>query len=411
MIEYRPLPNRLESEVSLLSCIIDHGQRFLEVCGTVCAADFSQEALSSAWGWIEDLTAKNQRITLYALNQNYGTHRDWKAFTDFLNSHGGPMNTALPALLQDYARDVAGHSRRENALRGISKLLTEAEGSRSFEEVSEGVQELFQSTCADVATGGFRKFSEVAEEIDRRAADPKISPRYRTGFPSLDRMLSKGGMKGGQLVIVAGPTGGGKTVLAMNLLVQMAIDGVPCAAFSLEMDGVDLELRCVFSESMHRSEAEALKMVRQLPIWVDATSTITARTISARIKLMAARKGVKVFVVDYLQLIGTEKGTKDSRERIVADMSRTLKLAAKENDVTIIALSQVNADGELRESRAIEHDADIVLQIIATDEDDWFLRVCKQRGGDAHGPRSMMKEGKEGIPMRFHKEFFRFSEA
>lgn len=408
--EYHPLPNRIESELALISLVIDHGQRFLEVCGTVSASDFSQEALSSAWGWLEELTAKNERIGFYALNQHFGGHRHWETFKSLLNSQGGLLNPALPALLQDYARHVVGHSRRDKALRDISRLHAEAEGSRSFEEVADGVQELFQTTCGDNATGGFRSFTDIAAEIDRRAADPKLAPRHRTGFPTLDRMLCKGGMKGGQLVIVAGATGGGKTVLAMNLLVQMALDGVPGAAFSLEMDAVDLVLRCVFSEAVHRSEEEALEVVRRLPIWVDESSNVTAKTISARIKLMAARKGVKVFVVDYLQLIGTEKGARDSRERIVADMSRTLKLAAKENDVTVIALSQVNADGELRESRAIEQDADTVLQIIAADEDEWFLRVCKQRGGASHGPRCMMKEGSEGIPLRFRRENFRFCE-
>lgn len=411
MTEYRPLPNRIESELALLSLVIDKGQRYLEVCGTVSAADFSQPALSSAWSWLEDLTGKNEKIGFYALNQQFGGHRHWEAFKDLLNTQGGLLNPAIPAMLQDYARHVVDHSKREGALRAISRLSADAEGARSFDEIADGVQELFQATCGESATGGFEKFSTVVSAIEADLDNPKLAPRHRTGFPALDRMLFKGGMKGGQLVIVAGPTGGGKTVLAMNLLVQMAHDGVPGAAFSLEMDAKDLVLRCLMSESFRASNGDHFDVVRNLPLWVDATSNVTARTISARIKLMAARKGVKVFIVDYLQLIGTEKGNRDSRERIVADMSRTLKLAAKENDVTIIALSQVNADGELRESRAIEHDADIVLQIIGTDEDEWFLRVCKQRGGESHGPRAMMKEGKEGIPLRFHKQFFRFSEA
>src|SRR5690606_18030367 len=157
--------------------------------------------------------------------------------------------------------------------------------------------------------------------IEADLDNPKLAPRHRTGFLALDRMLAKGGMKGGQLVIVAGPTGGGKTVLAMNLLVQMAQDGVPGAAFSLEMDAKDLVLRCLMSESFRSANGNHFDVVRKLPLWVDATSNVTAKTISSRIKLMAARRGVKVFVVDYLQLIGPDKGNRDSRERIVADMS------------------------------------------------------------------------------------------
>ncbi|MDB6133627.1 MAG: replicative helicase [Verrucomicrobiales bacterium] len=170
-----------------------------------------------------------------------------------------------------------------------------------------------------------------------------------------------------------------------------------------------------------------METVRNLPLWVDSTSNITARGIASKIKLLHSRHGIRVFVVDYLQLLGSEGGSRDSRERIVADMSRTLKITAKELDVVVIALSQVNADGELRESRAVEQDADVVLHVVDMPDKiqdpgnprgpkidgpdyEFFLRVSKQRGGEAHGPIGRVRGENPGIPLRFHKTNFRFSE-
>jgi replicative DNA helicase len=126
--------------------------------------------------------------------------------------------------------------------------------------------------------------------------------------------------------------------------------------------------------------------------------------------MMIMRHNVKVCVVDYLQLIGTDGQERDSRERIVAGMSRLLKVTAKETGCCIIALSQLNEAGELRESRAIEQDADVVLYVIDNEDGDVFLRVTKQRGGESHGPMKRLKDDDPGIPLRWHKENFRFSE-
>lgn len=403
---YYALPDRAQSEIFLIACIVNDGRKFLEVFGLVTAADFSQEAFSAAWEWFSAMTDRNQRIDLYSLKQAYGSHPQYQNFRALL---AADRDGFLESSAGQYARDVASHARREKAIRNLSRLAATAEASSSFEEIADGVQELFESTCGETAVGGFKSAAEITKRIMAKLENPKVDPRFRTGFSALDVML-KGGMKGGQLGIIGARTGGGKTVLAMNLAVQMAMDGIPAAAFSLEMSDEDLLTRCILSEGLHKSEEDAFAIIEKLPLWVDDTSNVNARTISARIKIMAARKGVKVFIVDYLQLIGTEGNSRDSRERVVADMSRKLKIAAKENNVLVLALSQLNEAGELRESRAIEQDADIVLQVVDDDDDNWFLRVCKQRGGRAHGPRARMNDKDPGIPLRFHAEHFRFSE-
>lgn len=405
---YTDLSDRSLSEASLLLAISDDPKRILDVHGIITPADFLHPEFAAAFGWMMAFSESNRKISLYTLHQAHGSDPQWKTFLESMNNL--TQGYALPHMAVDYARDIRGHSRRAQALHNISRLQAMAQASRSFDEVADGVQDLFDATCSEQATGRFRKASDIVPDLRDKLDNPSTAPRFRTGFPSLDELL-KGGFRGGQLVIVGGRTGGGKTVLAMNMGVQMALDGFPVAAFSLEMSDTDLIARCIMSEGVHRSGEEAWSTVEALPLWVDATSNVTVRSLSARLKIMASRKGVKIFIVDYLQLIGTEGGSRDSRERLVADMSRRLKIAAKENDVLVIALSQLNEAGELRESRAIEQDADAVIQVIDDDDGNFFLRVCKQRGGKAHGPRARVKdEGDPGIPVRFHAENFRFSE-
>ena len=424
MSDYTPLSDRLTSEKNLIYVVTTDPGKYLDVLGMVKASDFANESFGCAWDWCRELAEKGSPINFYSLSQAFGGHR---LFQDFVNALQGNNDAVLSAHVREYAADVAGHSKRDKARRAIIRLSAMAESARGFDEIADGIRNVFDETCGDSVTKSARSFAEIVSSIEASLANPVLIPRYRTGFPTLDRKL-KGGFRGGQLVIVAGRTGGGKTVLGMNFAVRAALDGAPVGAFTLEMSDEDLVMRCIMSEGVNRSEEEAMEVVRRLPGRVDSTSSITARGIAAKIKLLHSRHGIRFFVVDYLQLLGAEDGSRDSRERIVADMSRTLKITAKELDVVVIALSQVNADGELRESRAVEQDADIVLHVVDIaqkvtdpsnprgpkidgDEYEYFLRITKHRSGEAHGPIGRLKAETAGIPLRFRKENFRFTEG
>ena len=422
-MDFRTLPDRLQSEVNLVSVIADDGRRFLEVFDAIQPSDFSQEALGIAWGWFRELTEANVPITRYELNQRYGNHHAWETYRSLLSTLADGL---MPMFLKDYARDVKAHAQRAAAQAGIARLHELAQASISQEEVTDGIRDLFETHCMDSATKGARKASAIVADILDKLANPVLIPRYRTGFSSLDAML-KGGLRDGQFTVIAGRTGGGKTVLGMNILTQIAIDGVPVVAFSLEMTDEDLIMRSIMSEGRIHGEEDAIDIVRKLPLYVDDTSDITARGIVAKIKLLKSRYQAKVFLVDYLQLLGVEKGSKENRERLVADMSRRLKVCARNEKVSIIALSQVNADGEMRESKAVEQDSDVVLHVVDVAETErdpngkrgetretgrynFFIRVTKQRGGRSHGPIGRVNRDAPGIPVNFYGENFRFVE-
>ena len=418
------IPERFEPEVNLLSVIVDDDRRFLDVLNAVSAEDFSLGAFHSAWNWFHELHRAGKRITRYTLKQHYGTTADFETFQQLLR---GLADGVMPFLVKDYAADVRRHALRVRAQSEITRLAILADYATGPEEIQEAVRELFDSVCSVMEAGKARKASEIVKDIEAALANPTITPRFPTGFPELDRMTG-GGLKEGQLAIIAGRTGGGKTVLGMNILTHVAKSGTPVVAFSLEMSDQDLVMRSILSEGREHGDHGSFEVVRKLPLYVDATSNVTARGITAKIKLLASRHKAKVFVVDYLQLLGTDGGSRETRERIVADMSRSLKICAKETAVAIIALSQVNESGELRESRAIEQDADLVLHVIdvpettpdprnrngpriETGDYNFFLRVSKQRGGRAHGPIGRAKAGAPGIPLNFDGPNFRFTEA
>lgn len=400
-----PLPQSYESERMVLASVIGDSTRYYEVAGIIGAKDFSTPHLAWAWSKLGELCHANSRPTLFNLRENFGSGGHFETVRQSLVG----TETCIPSHALDYARTMADRS----ALRRITIAVDAASAAISAAATASDALQALENAFMDASSQstssrGFRSASAIVADLETRLANPKKMPRYPTGFPELNHLL-KGGLKERQFCVIGGRTGGGKTVLAMNLAVAVATGGTPVAAFSLEMDDVDLVTRCIFAES-HRGQDAAFETIRNLPLYVDDTSNVTLKSIAARMKMMIARHGIKVFIVDYLQLIGTDGQERESRERIVAGMSRLLKVTAKETDCCIIALSQLNESGELRESRAIEQDSDVVLYVIEDEDGDPFLRVVKQRGGKSHGPIKRMKSDDIGIALNWDKQNFRFTE-
>ena len=228
-----------------------------------------------------------------------------------------------------------------------------------------------------------------------------------TGLKLLDKYTD--GWHPGDLIAMAGETGKGKSALAINrFALKAAESGIPTAVFSLEMSDVQIGVRLVSGEArMDLSEVQYNKPTSQqwsdisnacsklgrLPLYIDETPGINIGQIGAKIRRLQRDKGVQLVIVDYLQLM-EGKSDAQNREREVASISRGLKLLAKSMKVPVIALSQLNESGKLRESRAIEQDTDKI--IIITDptdsersqfgfgENTQFIRglnIQKNRGG------------------------------
>jgi replicative DNA helicase len=242
-----------------------------------------------------------------------------------------------------------------------------------------------------------------------------------TGFPDLDKMTD--GLHGGEMIIVAARPSMGKTSLAMNIAEHVALElGLPVAVFSLEMSASSLILRmlCSLARVNMRSIRDGFMSESDFPklmtasgrlagakLLIDDTAGLSILQLRARARRMHQQHGIKLFVIDYLQLLNsTARRSQENRQQEIADISSGIKALAKELNVPVIVLSQLNRElekdksrkprlSDLRESGSIEQDADLVGLLYkpnAGDEEDGTtpdendgvavnLLIAKQRNG------------------------------
>jgi replicative DNA helicase len=239
------------------------------------------------------------------------------------------------------------------------------------------------------------------DEIEAVGAQGGVMTGVPTGFTDLDRLLN--GLHAGQLVIVAGRPGLGKSTASMDFARNAAIrHNCASAIFSLEMSKVEIVMRLLSAEarvplhvlrSGQLSDDDWTKLARRMgeiseaPLFVDDTPNMTLMEIRAKARRLKQRNDLKLIVVDYLQLMTSPKRV-ESRQQEVAELSRGLKLLAKEVECPVIAVSQLNRGPEqrtdkrpqlsdLRESGSIEQDADVVILL---HRDDYYDKESPRAG-------------------------------
>jgi replicative DNA helicase len=224
---------------------------------------------------------------------------------------------------------------------------------------------------------------ETLQEIEKRAVSPGVTG-IRFDLEKLDREID--GVQPGELCVISGQTSSGKSALALQALLCTAQAGKGTALFSLEMPGTQTVERMfaaegeipmkalrvgLFSESQWAKLRQSAQRLKGHPIHIEGDGVYSITTILDRCRLLKAKHDIELVVVDYLQLVHSSLTRReDTREREVADVSRRLKALAAELKVSVMALSQLNDKGLLRESRAIGQDADIVLKIEESESED-----------------------------------------
>jgi replicative DNA helicase len=236
-----------------------------------------------------------------------------------------------------------------------------------------------------------------------------------TGFTKLDEMTS--GLHSGELIILAARPSMGKTALAMNIMEYIAADSqLPCAVFSLEMSKQQLAQRMLCSRGAidahklrrgmlqaqeYQKLASVVGELAKAPLWVDDSAGLTPLELRAKVRRLKRQHDIKAVMIDYMQLM--DNPGPESRQQQISEISRSIKAAARELNVPVIALSQLNRASEgrdghrprmsdLRESGSIEQDADVVILLHREDyykmsEPDYQpdnvaeLIIAKQRNG------------------------------
>jgi replicative DNA helicase len=266
-----------------------------------------------------------------------------------------------------------------------------------------------------------------------------------TGFTDLDKMTS--GLHGGEMVVIAARPSVGKTSLAMNIAEHVAVEErLPVGVFSLEMTSESLVLRMLCSRSRVNlrdiregflAERDFPKLtgaagkLSNAPLFIDDTSGLSILQLRAKARRMSQQFGIKLFVIDYLQLLHSTARRAENRQQEIADISNGIKSLAKELNGPVIVLSQLNRDlekdknrkpqlSDLRESGAIEQDADVVCLLYkpgrkkgsGADEDDDGGREEEQDAVAVNLLIAKQRNGPTGdVQLTFLKQYTRFESA
>ena len=298
----------------------------------------------------------------------------------------------------EIVRDCSMLRQLVSAADTIAASALAPEGRETKDIIDDAEKLVLQiNESADRGNKGFVRLNKLAANVSDIVAE-----RYRTksandvtgvstGYRYLDQLTS--GMQPGDLIIIAGRPSMGKTAFTLTMARNMSVDHEQAVAFfSLEMPAHQLMMRLVVAETgipgndlklgrlspeQWRHLESATKPLGTAPLFIDDTPALTTLELRARARRLKAEKGLGLVIVDYLQLMRTSRRT-DSRELEISDISRSLKGLAKEMNVPVVALSQLNRKVEergdkrpmlsdLRESGAIEQDADVIMFVYRDD--------------------------------------------
>ncbi|HEY9532751.1 MAG TPA: replicative DNA helicase [Burkholderiales bacterium] len=391
-------PHSVEAEQSLLGALLLDNQAFDRVADVVSGEDFYRDDHRRIWRHVARLIEANKPADVVTVSESIDASED-------KDKTGGPaylgalaQNTPSALNIRRYAELV-----RERAVqRRLAQVATEiAETALSpgGKEVGQLLDEA-ESRIFQIAESGARRnqglleikpvLAKVFEKIDHlyHRDNPSDVTGVPTGYVKIDEMTS--GLQPGDLVIVAARPSMGKTALALNIAEHVAVDnGLPVAIFSMEMSSTQLAMRMLGSIArvdQHKMRtgrlndkewgdlSEAMGKLHETPIYIDEGGALTALEVRARARRLKRQYSkLGLIVIDYLQLMAaTSQG--ENRATEISEISRSLKAMAKELEVPVVALSQLNRAvdqrpdrrpvmSDLRESGAIEQDADVIMFI------------------------------------------------
>jgi len=386
---HRLPPQNLEAEQCVLGSILLQQGALVKILELVNPEDFYREAHKTIFKAMVILFEKNEpqdiiTVTNILKNKNQ------------LDEIGGPAYLSSLTDIVPVAANIIYYAqiiRSKSILRRLIQTSTEI-AARCYEEqddidslVDEAEQTIFEISRSK-SSQDFQPLSKIIPEsfkkIEKLAEKKELITGVPTGYDDIDRMTS--GLQSSDLIILAGRPSMGKTALAMNIVQNASIvNKVPVAVFSLEMSKEQLGMRMLCSVSRVDSQeirtgfirdpdwpklARATGILSEAPIFIDDTPAMGILEMRAKSRRLKAEYDIGLVVVDYLQLM-RGRSNAERREQEISEISRSLKAMAKELDLPVIALSQLNRSlesrpnkrpqlSDLRESGAIEQDADVI---------------------------------------------------
>src|SRR3990170_4173051 len=390
------LPHNLEAERSVLGAILVHNDAFNLAAQVIDSGDFYRDAHRRIFDRMVTLNERNQAIDFVTLKEELSRGGD-------LDAVGGPAYVAALAdgvpratNVEYYARIVKEKSTLRNLIYAANKILTDAyEADQEADLILDEAETAIFAVADDRLKAGFVPMRDLVKEsfpkIEQLFEQKRLITGVPTGFVDLDEMTR--GLQAGDLIIVAARPSMGKTSLVLNISQYVATQpNLTVGFFSLEMSKESLFIRMLTSEAQIDSHrlmsgaigqkdygriSHALETLSAMKLYIDDSASIGVLEMRAKARRLQAEHGLSLLVIDYIQLM-TGRGRFENRTLELAAISRSLKGLAKELNVPIVVLSQLSRAPEarsdkrpmlsdLRESGALEQDADVVALIFRQD--------------------------------------------
>nr|DAJ28502.1 MAG TPA: DnaB-like replicative helicase [Caudoviricetes sp.]DAY15729.1 MAG TPA: DnaB-like replicative helicase [Caudoviricetes sp.] len=437
--DFRILPHDLVAEQSVLGAVFISPETMISLADELTPDDFYKPANKIVFKTMLSLLEKGEPIdatTMVSALTNQGDISNIGGINyvvELVNSTPTSKN------VEHYAKLVKEKATLRKVIAELSESLSSAyQGDISINEIIEKTEKSILDISNQNAGTGFRNVADILDThmqiVETRSQTDGFVTGLSTGFVGLDKITT--GLHEGNLIILAARPAMGKTALALNIAKHVTtMERKPAVIFSLEMGAEELIERMVASEGMipgyhlktgNLSTDEWKRLVHaqnnlyDVPIFVDDTAGIRISDIRSKArKLSQEMGGLGIIIIDYLQLITGSK--RENRQQIVSEISRELKILAKDLRVPVIALSQLSRSVEqrqdkrpmlsdLRESGSIEQDADIVAFLYR----DAYYQKEQADSQEANNVTELILEknrhGSLGtVKLYFHKEYTKFS--
>ena len=401
----RPPPSAIMAEKALLSCLMKEPQHFVArgIAEGLSDESFSTEAMRYFFRCIVDDFRTHGDVEMIAFVQRRST----EGILDRMGGSSGVVEIFTYAPSAGGWSQWLGQVKEAHALRlaqGSARRLFEAENSSdATAEVSAVLEAIRKATEGPGRSVSAKDATrEFLAQLDASYKAGSF-PGKETGFADLDHL--SGGMKPGEFWNVAAKTSRGKSVLMLQIAAEFLSRGENVALFTLEMGAPEIIGRLVsligrvdYSSITQPRTASttdlpkirgAAEIIAAHHLWIDASAGQTLDSIRAEAqRLRDMHAGLALVVVDYLQLVGGNRGRNETRELEIAGVSRGLKQLAKEMACPVLSGSQLNETGQVRESRAIEQDSDALLFIT---EDG--IKIGKLRNGPRNTVMPLFLDG------------------
>jgi len=433
----RTLPHNLEAERSVLGAILVHNDAFNTAAQVIDGRDFYRDAHRRIFDRMVTLSERGDAIDFITLKEELSRGGE-------LDAVGGPAYVAslvdgVPRAtnVEYYAKIVKEKATLRNLIYAANKIVANAyEAEQESDLILDEAESLIFAVADDRLKAGFVPMRTLVNEsfpkIEQLFEHKRLVTGVPTGFVDLDEMTR--GFQGGDLVIIAARPSMGKTSLVLNIAQHVAVQpNMTVGFFSLEMSKESLFIRLLTSEAQidshrlmsgHIAErdygriSQSLERLSGMGLFIDDTANIGVLEMRAKSRRLQSEHGLSLIVVDYIQLMSA-RGRYENRTLELASISRSMKGLAKELNVPIVVLSQLSRAPEsrsdhrpqlsdLRESGALEQDADVVILIY---RDDAYNRDPNNpEAGTAELILAKQRNGPTGIVrLAFLREQTRFA--